>query len=267
MGLSRYTKRAVKAVATGGLSETARFGKKVFEKLTPDSPEYKGIKANASTIQPFDYSQLTKQLKQAQAVKGKAINPDIMKSLFSGAIEGQVGPAVEREAAAERRRQEIEMFNKKMEIEAETAEAAGKSGVGAAIGGVGGFLTGIPGGAKAGAGVGGILGGASIICTELYNQGLIQRKPYIGAMKYREDHIDSEAYAGYLMWADSVVRAMQESKTITKVVAFFWIPLTEDMASYVNNTKPNLLGRLVTKIVVPFSRCVYRMKKREVAHA
>lgn len=244
------------AGATGMLDKKARGPK------TPGAPQRKGMGG------AIDYSKLAQTLKQTQALEGKAISPDIMKALMAGEISGQIAPAIEREERAMDREMQERWRREQLKLEKKTAEAAGKAGLGSVIGAGIGMATPLgPAGAAIGAGIGGALGGASIICTELYRQKLITKKVYLGAIRYREEYIDDEAYAGYLMWADGVVKAMQKSSKVTKLVSFFWIPLTKDMASHINNTKPNLFGRMLTKIIVPFSRCVYKIKSREVSYA
>jgi hypothetical protein len=236
---------------------------KTIRGLKPEEAEIKPPDA----ILPFDYSEIAKSLKQQQAVTGAAIKPELLESMMAGVVGSQVTPAIERRERALDREARMEMWDQQMAMERAAAEAKGKAGVGAMIGGGIGLATGIPGGAQFGAAAGSVIGAVSIICSELYRQKLISKKVYIGATKYREEYIDDEAYSGYLLWADGVVRAMQKSEHITRLVAFFWIPLTKDMASYFNDTKPSLFGRLITKIVVPFSRFVYKTHRTmEVAH-
>jgi hypothetical protein len=220
----------------------------------------------------IDYSKIARTLKQQQGVTGKALDPEILKTFTAGAIKGQVEPAIQRRERAIEREQQQKQFEETLALKKEALKteeeaygAAGKADVFGTVGAGIGLAFGGPAGAAIGAGVGKLLSGASIICTELYNQKLIDKKTYLGAIKYREKYIDNEAYNGYLVWADPVVKLMQRSRLITWLVSLFWIPLTKDMASQIYDTKPNYFGRLMTKIVIPFSRCFNKTK--EVSYA
>jgi hypothetical protein len=225
-----------------------------------------------STEGMIDYSKVAKTLKQQQGVTGKALDPEILKTFMAGAVKGQVEPAIYRRERTKEREQQQKQFGETLALQKEAIKygkeadvAAGKADVMGTVGAGVGFAVGGPVGAAIGAGIGKVLSSASIICTELYNQKLIDKKTYLGAIQYRKKYIDNEAYSGYLIWADPVVKMMQKSKLITWLVSLFWIPLTKDMASQIYGTKPNYFGRLVTKVVIPFSRCFNKTK--EVSYA
>jgi len=266
MGLSRYTKRAVKAVATGGLSETVRAGAKIAGKLMPgqESSALKG--GGAVTIQPFDIGEITKGLKQTQAVTGRAIAPEAIEAATKGAIGAQIAPAT---MAAEKEREralDIERYNLEAEKESAAARAAGGGDIGALIGTGIGLATGGVAGGKVGAGVGraggGILANLSVLCTELERQGIMTRRLKTIAIAYRIKHIDNDVYEGYIAWATPLARLMQKSKFVTSMVSKVWIPVTFEMAHRMQpRIKTSWFGKFAYSALSHFSRLVFNITK------
>lgn len=86
----------------------------------------------------------------------------------------------------------------------------------------------------------GLLG--SVICTELYHQGYIDRETYKkdGAHGDWLRKNDPYVYSGYIAWAPTVVRWMQSSKLLTKIISIPAVAWAEDMAG-----KSNLLGKII----------------------
>ena len=224
----------------GMLGSVAKKGEegKEEERIRPKTKAQEGV---------IDYTQLQKTLKQMQSIKGKAINPEIMKSLLGGAIKGQIEPAIAREEKALDRAmqqkaldQQKKQFRKQMRVEEEAAEMAF---VGDVIGAV---------------------GAATILCTELNRQGLLDIHAIERANIYRRKHISKEVYEGYLMWATPLVEIMKKSILVTKLVCLFWKPLTYELASRENERKGNLVGKIAYGILSRFSRVVYFFNKKGV---
>jgi hypothetical protein len=195
----------------------------------------------------IDYSKLQKTLKQMQAVKGKAISPDIMKSLLGGAVKGQVEPAIAREEKAmdraiQQKRLDIQTKQQEDLIKAEERQAQ--------AGFVGDAIS--------------LVDAITVLCTELNRQGLLDIQVIERANKYRRKNIDKAVYEGYLMWATPLVEIMKVSPLVTKFVCFFWKPLTYELASRGNKRKGSLFGKVSYGILSPFSRLVYFCNQKEV---
>lgn len=94
----------------------------------------------------------------------------------------------------------------------------------------------------------GLLGGMTVICTEVYNQGNMDLatfyKDHEYGIKVKKER--PEVYAGYMLWAPTVVRWMQQSKLVSKVVTFFALSWAQDMAG-----RKNLLGRIIRSVGEP----------------
>ena len=68
------------------------------------------------------------------------------------------------------------------------------------------------------AGDGGGGGGGKVICTELYNTGLMDKETYDMDVEYAKTHFSREALTGYQAWAISVVKAMRKSPEVKEKV-------------------------------------------------
>jgi hypothetical protein len=226
-------------IAEGKSDSEARKAAAAAEAARPKAKSQEGV---------IDYTKLQKTLKQMQGVKGKAINPDIMQSLLSGAITGQIQPAIAREERAmdraiQQKQLDIEQERHKqaLKVEEKTAE----------MGFVGDVL--------------GAIGAATVLCTELNRQGLLDIQVIERANKYRRKHISKEVYEGYLMWATPLVEIMKASPLVTKIVCFFWKPLTYELASRGRRRKGSLLGKISYSVLSRFSKAVYFFNQKEVA--
>lgn len=70
--------------------------------------------------------------------------------------------------------------------------------------------------------VGDIVGGDfSVICTELYRQGIMSRELYKTDIEFAQSNLSPTTLRGYRFWAVPFVRLMRKSKLLTKVAAFF----------------------------------------------
>lgn len=219
----------------------------------------------------IDYERLSESLKQQQGITGKALSPRAMEAMLAGGVRAQIDPMIAREEKEIARQHQLSLRaleEKRLEKEAEEGGVAagviGGATLGAEVGGVGGVATGVWG-----AVIGGVLGGASaasIICDELNRQGLLDSKIIKRATYYRKKYMDKEMYLGYLIWATPVVKLMQKSSLATKLVKSFWIPLTYELAARSENKKGNVVGKIALKILVPFSKIVYKMKAKEICY-
>lgn len=96
----------------------------------------------------------------------------------------------------------------------------------------------------------------TVICTELARQHYIS--PEIMAkdaefgLKLRAT--DPYAYLGYRAWADHVVKLMQKSNTITKIVNFIAQPWVRYMAG-----EGNFIGKAMSKIGIPVCRMIGKL--------
>lgn len=209
------------------------------ERLRPKTEAQEGV---------IDYTKLQKTLKQMQSIKGKAISPDIMKSLLGGAIKGQIEPAVAREERAMDRaiqQKRLDVQTKLQEKAIETEEKTARMGF---VGDVLGVIAEIK----------------TILCTELNRQGLLDIQVIERANIYRRKHISKEVYEGYLIWATPLVEIMKKSILVTKLVCLFWKPLTYELASRGNERKGNLVGKVSYGILSRLSRVVYFFNEKGV---
>lgn len=220
-------------------AERAKAARK--EALRPKTKAQEGV---------IDYTKLQKTLKQMTGIKGKAISPEIMKSLLGGAIKGQIEPAIAREERAMDRA----IQQKRLDIQTKQHEEAVKAEERTAeMGFVGDVI--------------GVVSDVTILCTELNRQGLLDIHVIERANKYRRNNITKEIYEGYLMWATPLVEVMGTSPLITKIVCAFWKPLTYELASRGNERKGNLIGKMAYSVLATFSKFVYFLNTQEVSYA
>ena len=79
---------------------------------------------------------------------------------------------------------------------------------------------------------------------------------------FRNTHVDSDVYEGYLLWASPVAETMKKSKIVTQIVRAIWMPVIHYMLG-----KKTLRGKLTYKLLSNFSLLVLRSKIREVHYA
>lgn len=107
-------------------------------------------------------------------------------------------------------------------------------------------------------------GGLTVLCTECHRQGYIDNNIFKADVKFgkRIRKEDPEAYQGYLIWASPVVKKMQESKLVTKLVASFVVPFAKHIAYTEGHLeKDNLVGKMVCKVGKAFSRLVFKLHR------
>ena len=93
----------------------------------------------------------------------------------------------------------------------------------------------------------------SVICTELYERGLMDFITYkqdqaFGLNLYRKC---PEAIDGYHLWAKPVVRLMKKSQLATKIVYFFAKPWSDEMAG-----RSNLFGATLMFVGLPICQFI-----------
>ncbi len=92
---------------------------------------------------------------------------------------------------------------------------------------------------------------ATVICTELHRQGLLDGAVWENDGKYR-GMVSSEVYEGYRIIADPVVKFMQRSKLFTAIISPFAIRTAREMAHRVNrDIEGSLLGCLILGVFQP----------------
>lgn len=94
----------------------------------------------------------------------------------------------------------------------------------------------------------------SVICTELYRQGLMDDETYLKDAEFGRKQ-DLETMVGYHSFGVPLAAAMRKSKLITWMVRPFALAWAENMAG-----GNNLLGAFLNKIGVPICRMIGRFK-------
>jgi len=102
---------------------------------------------------------------------------------------------------------------------------------------------------------------SSVICTELYRQGLMDENIFEADQAFgshlRADHND--VLVGYHLWAKPVVKWMQKSERVTKVVAFIAKPWSYEMAYRMGaRDKGTFVGKILMDVGVPVCRTIGR---------
>lgn len=120
-----------------------------------------------------------------------------------------------------------------------------------------------------GAIVGGVIGGVlsvveneSVICTELYKQGYIDKDLYLTESTYGQ-LLPEEVLSGYHKWAKPVVKKMKESKRLTNFIYNISKPVLQEMAHRVDRKyKRSVIGCIILYIGEPI--CYFIGSQREV---
>lgn len=108
----------------------------------------------------------------------------------------------------------------------------------------------------------------TIICTEMYNQGLMPENIFLADRKfgYHMYKNNKNILQGYWQWANPIVEWMKQNPTGTKVFYYTIVKHWSEHMAYKMGTlkKDNLYGNLIHKVGVPFSKLVYYMNKSKV---
>ena len=135
------------------------------------------------------------------------------------------------------------------------------AGAGAAIGtAFGGPIGGVVGGT-----IGKVVGGR-VICTELYNQGLISRKDWALDLRFTESHLTPEHIKGYWYFAIPAVKSMRKSKLSTKFWKHIAVNRIKDVKWRLGKGKFNLLGRIYSSILEPLCKFTGKFVKEKDYH-
>jgi hypothetical protein len=103
------------------------------------------------------------------------------------------------------------------------------------------------------------IGEGTVICTELYRQGLLDEKTYLADSAYG-DSLDDDILIGYRIWGEGVARLMRKSKAFTKLVSIFAIPWAKEMAFQMGILdKGHWLGKAMNIVGIPICRFIGRL--------
>lgn len=108
--------------------------------------------------------------------------------------------------------------------------------------------------------------GPSVICQELYDQGLLEHSIYSLDEQFGEylrKH-DLALLEGYHAWAYNVVNAMRKSKTITHIVRIVSRPVVKHIAYKMGYPSKTLLGAAMFNVGAFICR---RLAKKEIVYA
>lgn len=108
-----------------------------------------------------------------------------------------------------------------------------------------------PGDAGGSGGGGGAGDGGSVICSELYRQGLMDKVTWIADEQFGR-LLPRETLIGYQIWARPVAQAMAKSPLLTALVALAARPWVHEMAYQMGaRSRGSWIGRVMMKLGVP----------------
>ena len=135
----------------------------------------------------------------------------------------------------------------------------------AAIGGFDGGSEGAPGrgdtsgfGEVDGDGEGAGGGSATVLCTSLYEQGIMPRSIYLSDVAYA-GRLSDNIIKGYRLWAAPIARLMKRSRFVTDIVKGPVMAWANHMAFYGSGAKvgkPTLVGRVAEYIGCPICELI-----------
>lgn len=106
--------------------------------------------------------------------------------------------------------------------------------------------------------VGGIFG--SVVCTELFRQGIMSKELYANDVSYALKHMEHRTLTGYRYWGIPVVELMRKSKVVTRIAAFFAINRAHYIASIYGNIPYKkhkaFIGRIINAVGVPMCNLI-----------
>lgn len=106
-----------------------------------------------------------------------------------------------------------------------------------------------------------------VICTELYNQGLMDRLVYEADQDFGKLQ-DYDVMLGYYTWAQYVVRWMKASSIVTNIVYCIATPWSQEMAFRMGGkSKPNFIGKILMTVGIPTCRIIGKYKAKRLIHA
>jgi hypothetical protein len=108
--------------------------------------------------------------------------------------------------------------------------------------------------------------GGKIICTELYQQGLMDKAIFEADQAFGKLQ-DADVIAGYHAWAETVVGWMKASQTVTRITYVIAMPWAKQMAYEMGvESKPNVIGKIMMTGGLPICRFIGKLKAKRVAH-
>lgn len=123
-------------------------------------------------------------------------------------------------------------------------------------------------GAIAGAVIGTAVGIAeeifgTVICSELYRQGLIDKRMLRWSQIHGKKHIPQNIYIGYMQWAPLVVRKMQTSPVFNRMFLPLAIPLVKQIVNVARKKRGTWPQRIIYKMAYLLSKGAYYITRRE----
>lgn len=108
--------------------------------------------------------------------------------------------------------------------------------------------------------------GGKIICTELYQQGLMDKAIFEADQAFGKLQ-DADVMAGYHAWAETVVGWMKASPAVTRIVYLIATPWSKQMAFQMGvEAKPNLIGKALMLFGVPMCKLIGKLKAKKVSY-
>jgi len=108
---------------------------------------------------------------------------------------------------------------------------------------------------------GGMFG--TVICTELHRQGIMPDDVYEADSAFGAS-MPAHVMIGYQSWGKHVARAMQKSKTLTRLLTPLGMSTARAMQARIAGKKEPLLGRIVLKIGIPICSLIGRAYVRAI---
>jgi len=103
------------------------------------------------------------------------------------------------------------------------------------------------------------IGEGTVICTELYRQGLLDKEIYLADSTYGA-LLDDAVLIGYHSWAEGIASKMRDSKILTRVVSLIAIPWAKEMAFQMGTLdKGHWLGKAMNIVGIPICRFIGRL--------
>lgn len=143
---------------------------------------------------------------------------------------------------------------------ATTAETAGALGTTGDFGAPGAAESAAAFGAAAvGAGAGGGADAGTVLCTELYRQGKLDRASYWADSAYGRT-VDDETLIGYRLWAEPLANAMSQSVVLTAILEPFVRSWAYEMAYRMGvRTSGEWLGYFLCVLGTPVCRLIGKL--------
>ncbi len=104
-----------------------------------------------------------------------------------------------------------------------------------------------------------IITSGTVICTELYDQGLLDEEIYRADSKFGL-LLPEDILIGYKIWAVKIVKLMRRSPLFTKIISLFAIPWANEMGYRIGvKEKGNIFGKAMLFVGIPICRMIGRL--------